>query len=152
MRAGDHARVAEIWHEGWHDAHDGLVPDALSRLRTPDAFRKAVPKLTRPVRVGLTEGGIGGFVAWQDDGIDYLFLARAVRGTGLAQALMARAEAEIAAAGHTVARIDHVEGNARAARFYAREGWRRIGHEDERWPETGDSIGGWRSILLEKRL
>ncbi|WP_172296480.1 GNAT family N-acetyltransferase [Pseudoruegeria sp. HB172150] len=152
MTSGDHPDVAAVWHEGWHDAHDGLVPDRMSATRVPDAFLKAIAEMTKEVRVGLLDGRIGGFVAWQENYIDYLFLSRPVRGSGLAARLMQAAETEIAAAGHVLAEIDYVKGNDRAARFYAREGWEITGELDETREVEGAGMCSWCCVLLQKSL
>ena len=61
------------------------------------------------------------------DEAEQVFVGRTARGTGLASELLAEAERQIAAAGHDVAWLAVVTGNARARAFYEREGWRDAG-------------------------
>ena len=49
------------------------------------------------------------------------------RGTGVAAALMDDGEARLAARGVTTAWLACAIGNDRAARFYEKRGWRRVG-------------------------
>ena len=37
-RPDDAAAVAQIWYEGWQEAHRGRVPDALVEVRTRESF------------------------------------------------------------------------------------------------------------------
>jgi len=152
MQAEDHAAIAAIWHEGWHDAHAGLVPDLLTATRTFDAFVTAVPKLTKTVLVGCIDDRPQGFAALESNDIGLLFLARTARGTGLAQALMRGAEAALADLGYTDATLDYVKGNARAARFYAREGWRITGEEEDQTDIDGVMTPPWTLVLCRKSL
>jgi hypothetical protein len=39
--------IAELWHAGWHDAHAGLVPEALTRVRTRESFAARLPSIWR---------------------------------------------------------------------------------------------------------
>ena len=52
------------------------------------------------------------------------------RGTGVARLLLAAAERAVRRAGHRTACLGVVVGNARARRFYEREGWRDAGDVD----------------------
>ncbi|MEM1067047.1 MAG: GNAT family N-acetyltransferase, partial [Pseudomonadota bacterium] len=126
MGPHDRSAVAEVWHEGWHDAHAAHFPDALINARGPDAFAAAVSRMSRPVTVAEVAGDVPGFVIVDDDTVDRLFVARRARGTGVAQALLRAAENEIAKAGYPTGYLDYVDGNARAARFYEKEGWRVV--------------------------
>ena len=54
-------------------------------------------------------------------------MSREARGTGAAAALMADAEGRLAASGVTTAWLACAIGNDRAARFYEKHGWRRVG-------------------------
>ena len=56
-----------------------------------------------------------------------LLVAASARGTGVAQALVADAEARLAANGITTAWLACAIGNDRAARFYEKCGWHRAG-------------------------
>lgn len=151
MAAGDHAAVARVWHEAWHDGHGSLLPESLLRIRGPEVFAKAVPALAHPAHVAEKDSAILGFVGFDGAMIEKLFVSRAGRGTGAASALMAAAEAAMRAAGHQTAVLDYVAGNDRAARFYAREGWRIVREEDDAL-DTPDGPVTYKSVICEKAL
>lgn len=116
--------VAEIWHEGWHDGHARHVPEGLTNARTLDAFRQRAAARVGDTTVAVSDDGrVLGFVMVVGDEVEQVFAARSARGTGLAGRLLAEAERQIASAGHDVAWLAVVDGNARARAFYAREGW-----------------------------
>jgi putative acetyltransferase len=114
--------VAEIWHEGWHDAHAGHVPDGLTAARTLPAFRERVEAAVPVTTVAVVEAGVAGFVMVVDDEVEQVFVARRHRGGGVAEVLLDEAERQVAAA-YDVAWLAVVAGNARARRFYERRGW-----------------------------
>ena len=117
--------VADLWHEGWHDGHAGHVPEGLTALRTREAFHERAPSRVADTRVAVgTAGELLGFVMVVGDEVEQVFLARAVRGSGLAGALLGDAERQVAAGGHDEAWLAVVAGNARARRFYEKHGWR----------------------------
>ncbi|WP_425051994.1 GNAT family N-acetyltransferase [Psychromarinibacter sp. S121] len=152
MTPADHAAVARVWHEGWHDAHAGRVPDEMTAKMQPDAFLRRLHTLPPHLMVGgigKIGGDIGGFIHWKDDLIQYLFLSRTARGTGLAARLMTAAEAAMAKAGVERAELDYVKGNERAARFYARQGYSVTREETDSVPEYQ---GSWVSVICHKQL
>jgi ribosomal protein S18 acetylase RimI-like enzyme len=61
------------------------------------------------------------------DELYQLYVAAASRGSGVAAALIADGEARLAAAGVETAWLACAIGNDRAARFYEKRGWRRVG-------------------------
>jgi GNAT superfamily N-acetyltransferase len=63
----------------------------------------------------------------QGDELYQLFVSSEARGSGAAAALVADAEARLAAAGVGIAWLACAIGNERAARFYEKCGWRRAG-------------------------
>jgi GNAT superfamily N-acetyltransferase len=121
------AAIARIWHAGWFDAHDGLVPEALSRLRTLADFKDRMAELLDATRVTGAQGKPDGFCIIRHDELDQLYVAPHARGTGAAAALMADAEDRMRAAGFESAHLACAIGNERAARFYEKSGWKRIG-------------------------
>lgn len=121
--ADDVEAVAEIWETGWHDGHDGHVPAELSAVRTAESFRSRTADRVAQTAVALLDGEVVGFVVTHDDEIEQVFVTRSARGSGVAQALMAEGLGCIAAAGHKQAWLVAAAGNARARRFYEREGW-----------------------------
>ena len=124
----DMAAVADLWHEGWHDGHAGHVPDGLTAARTLTAFHERTPPRVADTSVAVADDGtLLGFVMVVGDEVEQVFVARAGRGTGLASELLAEAERRVAAGGHASAWLAVVVGNARARRFYERQGWSDAG-------------------------
>ena len=122
--AGDMAAVADLWHEGWHDGHAGRVPQGLTELRTVEAFHERTPARVADTAVAVSDDGeLQGFVMVVGDEVEQVFVGRAARGSGLAVSLLDEAERRVAAAGHPVAWLAVVAGNARARRFYEKQGW-----------------------------
>ena len=124
----DMAAVADLWHEGWHAAHAGHVPDGLTHVRTLFSFHERTPPRVADTVVAVTdvehgEGAVMGFAMVVGDEVEQLFVAPAWRSTGVAAELLTAAELRIAAAGHDEAWLAVVEGNARARRFYEKCGW-----------------------------
>ena len=126
--AADMAAVADLWHEGWHDAHVGHVPDGLTAARTLEAFHARTPPRVADTSVAVSESGdLLGFVMVVGDEVEQVFVGRSARGTDLAGLLLMEAERLVAGAGHEEAWLAVVDGNARARRFYEKHGWRDEG-------------------------
>jgi GNAT superfamily N-acetyltransferase len=123
----DIERLASIWHDGWHEAHARIMPDALTRLRTPDSFVHRVAPILSTLRVVGPLGAPVGLCATKDDELYQLYVAPVARGTGVAAALLADGEARLRAAAVTTAWLACGIGNDRAAHFYEKHGWRRAG-------------------------
>jgi GNAT superfamily N-acetyltransferase len=121
--------VADIWHRAWGDGHAGHVPEALHAHRRLEHFRERVPPRIPRTAVAVGPAGVVGFVTVHDDELEQLFVASGARGQGVADALLRHAE-QVIAAQHPVAWLAVVEGNARARRFYERNGWRDAGGFD----------------------
>jgi ribosomal protein S18 acetylase RimI-like enzyme len=68
-----------------------------------------------------------GFCVVKDDELYQLFVARSARGSGVAAALLSDGEELLAARGVHTAWLACAIGNDRAARFYEKSGWRRVG-------------------------
>jgi aclacinomycin oxidase len=118
-------RLAAIWHQGWHEAHAAILPAQLTRIRTLDSFRDRLRAALASVRVVGPPGEPSGFAMVQGDELYQLFVTASARGSGVAAALVAEAEARLAAAGVEIAWLACAIGNERAARFYEKCGWRR---------------------------
>jgi ribosomal protein S18 acetylase RimI-like enzyme len=118
--------ICTIWHNGWRDGHLGHVPAALLRHRRLDDFRVLVPARLDTTTVATIGSGVVGFVTLHDEAIEQIYVDASARGTGVANALLAHGETVIRA------RFDRawlavVAGNARARRFYERNGWSDTG-------------------------
>lgn len=119
--------LARLWHAGWQDAHAAIVPVELARQRTPDSFRVRMRDGLKDVRVIGPGGAPLGFTMLKGDELNQIYVAREARGQGVAAALIADAEANLAAAGVRTGWLACAVGNDRAARFYEKAGWRRAG-------------------------
>ena len=140
--SADAGAIADIWHQGWRDGHLGHVPEALTAHRTPESFRErtaahlagttvaVVRDRSAHGRPGPRHGEVAGFIMVGGDEAEQVYVAPAHRGSGVAATLLAEAERQIAAAGFTEAWLAVVPGNARARRFYERQGWHDTGGLD----------------------
>jgi GNAT superfamily N-acetyltransferase len=140
--AGDAAAVAAIWEAGWRDAHVGHVPDELVQVRTSDSFRTRAVDRVGDTTVAVVDSQVAGFVMVipGSDEVEQVYVAAAHRGSGVAGLLLAEAERQVAAGGHRQAWLAVVVGNARAKRFYERQGWSDDGPFDHAAPVEGGSI------------
>lgn len=119
--------LAELWRNGWLDAHAEILPAGFIRLRTPESFPERMALLISGVRAAGPVGSPLGFHFVRGDELNQLYLAPAARGTGLAAILMADAETRLAASGVERVWLSCAIGNDRAARFYEKSGWERTG-------------------------
>jgi ribosomal protein S18 acetylase RimI-like enzyme len=125
--AGEINHLAKIWCDGWHDAHAQIVPAELTRLRTLESFRDRLQAALPNVRVVGPSGEPVGFCIVQGNELYQLFVSAQSRGSGVAAALLADAEARLSRNGVETAWLACAIGNERAARFYEKRGWRRVG-------------------------
>jgi ribosomal protein S18 acetylase RimI-like enzyme len=144
----DIPRIAEIWEPAWRDGHLGGVPDELVRMRTPENFVQRSTAIQPHTTLAVADGTVVGFVAVRDDEIDQLFVDAAARGLGIADILLRAGEEQIAAAGHSDAWLAVVETNARARRFYERNGWSDGGE----FSYTTDAPGGTIEVPCRRYL
>jgi GNAT superfamily N-acetyltransferase len=75
-----------------------------------------------------------------EDEVEQVYVGRAHRGTGVAAALLSRAEGIVAGNGHESAWLAVVSGNDRARRFYERNGWIDRGLIDYTAATEGGSV------------
>ena len=121
-------QLANIWYQGWLDAHDQIVPAELKRIRTRESFGPRLKALLSSVRVAGPPGAPLGLCIVKDDELYQLYVSAEARGSGVAAALISHAEALLAEAGYETAWLACAIGNDRAARFYEKCGWRRVGN------------------------
>jgi ribosomal protein S18 acetylase RimI-like enzyme len=150
-RASELDELAAVWHEAWRAGHEAVVPAELTRRRTRERFRERLHAALAEVRVAGPTGAPVGFSMLKDDELYQLFVSAEARGTGVAAALIADAEARLAARGVETAWLTCAIGNDRAARFYEKCGWRRTGTvtDELHTPEGLIRMDVWR---YEKRL
>jgi ribosomal protein S18 acetylase RimI-like enzyme len=143
--------LADIWYEGWQHAHATILPAELARLRTWESFRERLQADLHAVRVVGPVGSPVGFCMIREEELYQLYVSPAGRGTGVAALLEADAVAAIADHGARVAWLACAIGNDRAARFYEKVGWRRVGTMVSQL-ETQNGLFSLQVWRYEKRL
>jgi GNAT superfamily N-acetyltransferase len=119
--------LALLWHEGWRDAHEAILPEDLRNDRTLEGFRKRLQAALDQIRVvGAPRGPVGFYIVKHDE-LYQLYVSRTSRGRGVAAALMADAEERLSRSGVETAWLACAIGNKRAARFYEKCGWQFVG-------------------------
>ena len=136
---GEIDHLARLWHEGWQDAHAALAPPGLVRARTLESFRERLAAALADTFVIGPPGAPSGFYMLKGDELYQFYVARAARGSGVAAALIADAEARLAGRGVATAWLACGIGNDRAARFYEKCGWVRARTQVNRL-ETPDGV------------
>lgn len=131
--------IADVWHRGWRDGHVGHVPDALLPHRDFESFLRRVPERVAATTLAMVDGGVVGFVTLCGDELEQLYVDASARGSGAASVLIRHAERAIGRR-YQRAWLAVVAGNARARRFYAREGWTDAGPFDYAAQVAGGSI------------
>jgi ribosomal protein S18 acetylase RimI-like enzyme len=124
---GEVDHLAQVWYDGWQDAHAQILPAELRRLRTLESFRERLRAALSDIRAVGPPGAPVGFCIVKEDELYQLYVSAQSRGSGVAAALIADAEARLAAAGVATAWLACAIGNDRAARFYEKCGWTRTG-------------------------
>jgi ribosomal protein S18 acetylase RimI-like enzyme len=119
--------LARIWHQGWQDAHDQILPHELAKHRTLESFKQRLQSNLANVRVvGLLNQPLGLCIT-KDDEMYQLYVSACVQGTGIATALLTDAEERLGALGVQTAWLACAIGNQRAAKFYEKSGWSQVG-------------------------
>jgi len=119
--------LAKIWYDGWHEAHGRIVPAELAWLRTLESFRDRLQAALPAVRVVGPFGTPLGFCMIKGNELYQLYVSAPSRGSGVAAALIADGEARLSENGVATAWLACAIGNERAARFYEKCGWHRVG-------------------------
>lgn len=143
--------LARIWHDGWQDAHARILPPELARRRTLESFRSRLLEALSRVRVACVDDRPVGFYIAKSDELYQLFVLPEARGSGIAEALLNDAEERLGALGVETAWLACAIGNERAARFYQKHGWHRVGNMVSQLP-TPDGIFPLEVWRYEKNL
>lgn len=122
-RSGDCEAIIGLWHTGWHDAHASIVPAGVLAYRTISSFRAWLKASDERFHVAERAGLIIGVATVRGSEVVKLYVGRAARGTGVADALLSHAEGYLACSGIRDAVLFCTAGNTRAQRFYERRGW-----------------------------
>ncbi|MFI7002472.1 GNAT family N-acetyltransferase [Nocardia sp. NPDC050175] len=139
-RPEDARTVAQIWYEGWGDAHLGNVPDELITLRTRESFDTRAAQRVPITTVATVGAAVAGFVMVVEDEVNQVYVSGDHRGSGIAVPLLAAAESRVRANGHPQAWLAVVPGNARARKFYSNNGWSDDGPYTNEIPGPAGSI------------
>jgi GNAT superfamily N-acetyltransferase len=141
----DALAVARVHVRAWQAGYRGLLPGAyLDGLRAED--RAARYTFERPegprTTVAVESEEILGFATIHGAELSALHVDPDAWSTGVGRALIARARADLAAAGVAEAHLWLLAGNARAQRFYERDGWTTDGlrRTDTVWGAAVDEI------------
>ncbi len=118
--------LADLWYQGWHEAHAAHVPAALAALRSRDSLLTRLQ--AQPLLLTAGSPPLGLCIPRENE-IYQMYVAPAARGTGTAAALIAAGEEHIRAAGFSTARLDVIPQNHRAIAFYEKQGWQQGGIE-----------------------
>ncbi len=119
--------IAEIWHFGWHLAHDGLVPEYNSNARTLAHFCERILPMLKDTFVMSDGAQILGFYSILNDELNQFYLSKTAIGGGYARQMMLHALAELRKRGFVRVWLACGIGNNRAARFYEKMGWENVG-------------------------
>ncbi|KJC43882.1 GNAT family N-acetyltransferase [Bradyrhizobium sp. LTSP857] len=125
--AGELDHLARLWHDVWHESHAVFAPPELIRLRTLASFRDRLEAALPDVYVAGPVDAPLGLCVLRGEELYQLFVALEAHGSGVAAALIADAEARLAARGVETAWLACAIGNTRAARFYEKSGWHLAG-------------------------
>jgi GNAT superfamily N-acetyltransferase len=135
-RESDVPDVVDAYLDSWRGGYEGLLSEqeieVQVQLRREHDWRSAIVSPASEVAVALLDGRLVGVAQATElsdrardlPEITMLYVRPDTWGQGIASALLASATGWIADRGHSSARLRVVEGQARARRFYEREGWR----------------------------
>ncbi|WP_328614045.1 GNAT family N-acetyltransferase [Amycolatopsis sp. NBC_00355] len=145
---GDLPAIAEVGHRTWPPTYEPLagkeyVADGLARWWSGDLLRQALERTlvaedTSGEIIGMTSFGPveDVLIVWK------LYVVPEAQGSGAGTALL-RKVIDTAKGHHRAVRLAHIEGNDRAAKFYAHHGFTHLKRE----PDTN---GGPDSVWLER--
>lgn len=141
----DALAVACVHVRAWQVGYRGLLPaEYLDSLRAEDrAARYTFGRADGPQTTVAVDGGeLVGFATIHGAELCALHVDPDAWGRGVGHALIERARADLAAAGVTEAHVWVLVGNARAERFYQRDGWTTDGRRrsDTVWGAAVDEL------------
>ena len=132
----DVSAIVDAYLDSWRGGYDGLLSEVAVEVqaerRRDHDWRGAILSSGSQVTVALSDGRLVGVVQATElldpprdlPEITMLYTRREAWGQGIASALLFDGTSWLADRGHRSARLRVVEGQARARRFYEREGWR----------------------------
>ncbi|MEQ9519071.1 MAG: GNAT family N-acetyltransferase [Parvibaculum sp.] len=142
--------IGRIWHDSWQAGHAEHDPEIASHRDLPYFMARAGTNVARTL-VGVWEGRIWGFTAWEGNGVAQVFVAPSNFRKGLGTALLAAVELVLKEQGHHTIWLHCLEGNVRARSLYEKHGWQVAKIIED---QIGSHIGfkPVRSWHMEKRL
>lgn len=124
-----------------------LTAEAAMRFKQGDKIGDYVRSRLAQFHVACVDGTVAGMVDWENDFIWALHVSPRWQARGLGSALLAHAEAAMAAAGHRQARLETDTFNVKSRAFYQRHGYAEAEfYPDESWHS------GFTTVLLSKPL
>lgn len=132
--ASDAANVMSVYLEAWRAGYEGLLADgvleAQARTRASYDWVGAIARTDTTVAVAEDEGIVGVVECEHAPPLDrrpwvhMLYVVPSAWGTGVATALLDEALAAVDRSRHPTVWLAVVDAQARARRFYERQGWR----------------------------
>ena len=124
LEASEIRAAAQLWYDGWYEAHLDIVPASLTALRTLDSFHDRLAGARAQVSVMGPVGAPVALCQVNRDELKQLFVAPEARAHGVAAKMIADAESRL---DRGLVWLACSVGNDRAARFYEKHGWRNRG-------------------------
>jgi GNAT superfamily N-acetyltransferase len=146
------AAYLTAWRAAYADLLDPSVLEEQAEIRAKHDWEGAIASEDMAVAVAVDGDEIVGVVEFDDPWavsakapmIEMLYVVPAAWGTGAATQLLTLATDRMRGCGHPFGRLRVVEAQARARRFYEREGWRLEA-------ETPPATNGFYALLSYRR-
>ena len=113
----------KLWHDGWHETHDHLVPPYPPNERSLKRFKERLSESQDRTRIAHYQDQPAGLCMTENDEVAQLFVANHCQGLGLGQMLLFDAENRIKQDSFSQAWLTVVVGNDPARAFYEKCGW-----------------------------
>ena len=123
LKLGDMKATAKLWHDGWHETHDHLVPPHPPNERSLDRFKERLSESQDRPRIASYQDQPAGLCIIENDEVAQLFVANHCQGLGLGQKLLIDAGNRIKQNSFSHAWLTVVVGNDPARAFYEQCSW-----------------------------
>ncbi len=129
-RADEKAAFRAVALAAWLDAYVGVLAE-VEIADAPAMMDRAIAKRYDEFVVAILDGQLAGYYSLGEENyLWHLYVDPAQQRRGVGAALHDAALVAIAARGFTTAKLDVIEVNEKAMRFYRRHGWSEVGRED----------------------
>lgn len=134
-RPTDAVALREVLHDTYESTWlPQLTPEAAQTFHDQDRPALYVAERGAEFWVAEVDGQVVGFVDWDADFVNALHVRSSHARRGIGACLMDRAEAEIAGAGFSAARLETDTFNTRSQAFYSARGYLEADrYPDEEW-------------------